>query len=340
MTKLRMAVIGVGSLGQHHARVCRDLEMVDLIGVADIVEKRAKSVAKRNETTWTTDYTQLIDQVDAASIAVPTTHHFEIARAFLNAGKPVLIEKPITASLEEARELVALADRKGVPIQVGHIERFNPAMQAAAQYAASPVFMECHRLSPFKFRSADIGVVLDLMIHDLDIILHLAKSPIASVDAVGVNVMGPTEDLANARIRFESGCVANLTASRCALKTLRKIRVFSPQHYVGLDFGNKYAVLIKKTTDVDLTKIDYESRDWSDLSDLQRDFRFEDFLTVEELKMDDFEPLLAEIRAFAMAVIDGTEPVVSGLEGLRAVEAADMVMQSIRSNAWYPQRST
>ena len=339
MKKLRLAVIGVGSLGQHHARVCRELDNIDLVGVADLSAKRARSVARRNETKGTTDYRELISRIDAAVVAVPTTAHFDIAAELIRAGKSVLVEKPMTPTADQARRLVALAEENGVALQVGHIERFNPAMRAIDEYKISPVFIECHRLSPFKFRSADIGVVMDLMIHDLDIILHLADSPIESVDAVGINIIGRTEDLANARIRFASGCVANITASRCALKTMRKVRLFGPEAYIALDFGNKYAMLIKKSPDFDFSKIDFEGRDWTDLSDLQKDVKFEDFLTIKELQLDEFEPLLAEDESFAAAVLAGRAVEVSGVEGLRAIEAAEMVVKSLKSNAWYPDQA-
>lgn len=335
MKKLRLAVIGVGSLGQHHARVCRELDSVDLIGVADLSAKRARSVARRNDTKGTTDYRELTSQIDAAIVAAPTTAHFDIAAELIRAGKSVLVEKPMAPTSDQARQLVTLAQENGVALQVGHIERFNPAMRAIEEFRISPVFIECHRLSPFKFRSADIGVVMDLMIHDLDIVLHLANSPISSVDAVGINVIGRTEDLANARIRFASGCVANITASRCALKTMRKVRLFGPEAYIALDFGNKYAMLIKKSPDFDFSKIDFEGRDWTDLSDLPDDVKFEDFLTIEELQLDEFEPLLAEVESFATAVLEDRPVEVSGIEGLRAIEAAEMVVESLKSNAWY-----
>ena len=339
MDKVRAAVIGVGSLGQHHARVCRQLSNVELIGVADIAGDRAREVGSKNNVRWVTDYRDLLPGIDAACLAVPTSLHFEIASDLISAGKSVLVEKPMTATTGEADALCQLAEKFHVTLQVGHIERFNPVMQAVDECKITPLFVECHRLSPYKFRSADIGVVPDLMIHDLDIILHLADSPIESLDAVGVSIIGSAEDIANVRIRFQSGCVANITASRCALKTLRKIRIFGPEGYVGLDFGKKYAMLVRKSADFDTTRFVLEGRDLTDLSNVSDRVRFEDLLDVTEINLDECEPLLAEIDSFANCILNGTSPVVSGAEGRRAIEAAERVLASMKANPWSVARA-
>ncbi|MFH0964932.1 MAG: Gfo/Idh/MocA family oxidoreductase [Planctomycetota bacterium] len=335
MKRLKVGVIGVGSLGQHHARVCQSLPNAELVGVADVIEARARAAADKNGTEWVTDYRKLIDKIDAACIAVPTALHFGIASDLVRAGKSVLVEKPMTATLGEANALCELARKQGVALQVGHIERFNPVMQVVEQHRITPAFIECHRLSPYRFRSTDIGVVLDLMIHDLDILLYLAKSAIESIDAVGVSLIGPREDIANARIRFASGCVANITASRCSLKTMRKIRIFGPEGYIGLDFGNRYAMLVKKSPTFDKTRLEHVGRDWTDLSNLQKQLKFEDMLSVTELALEEYEPLHAEIQSFVNAVLEGRPPVVSGEDGRRAIEAAERVVASIRANGWF-----
>jgi len=333
MNKVKTAVIGVGSLGQHHARVCRELSNVELVAVADIVEDRAREVGAKNGVRWVTDYRDVLSDIDAACVVVPTSRHFEIASDLIRAGKSVLVEKPMTTNLAEADALCQLAQKSHITLQVGHIERFNPVMAAVAECNVTPVFIECHRLRPYKFRSADVDVVLHLMIHDLDIILHLADSPIESVEAVGVSIIGPTEDIANARIRFQNGCVANVTASRCALKTLRKIRIFGPEGYVGLDFGRHYAMLVRKSAAFDATRFAMEGN-CTNLSDMSARVCFEDLLDVTEIDLDECEPLLAEIDSFATCILDDTAPVVAGADGRRALKAAEMVLTSIKSNTW------
>jgi len=225
--KLKVAAVGVGHLGQHHARIYSTLQSVELVAVVDTDEKVLTEVSQRTGAPAFRDYRAIIDLVDAVSIAVPTVGHYAIARDFLEAGKSVLVEKPMTASLFEARSLVELAARRKAVLQVGHIERFNPAYMAIRKYKVQPKFIEVHRLSPFKFRSADIGVVLDLMIHDIDLVLSLVNSRVRSVEAMGVSVVGGHEDVANARISFECGCVANLSASRVSYENVRRMQLWS-----------------------------------------------------------------------------------------------------------------
>ncbi len=237
--KIRVAVIGVGYLGQHHARIYAELPGVELVAVADTAEARRREVGGRLQVPAVADYRELLRRVDAVSVAVPTRLHHEIARDFLRAGADVLVEKPITRTLPEADELVALAAAGRRILQVGHSERYNAGVQALAQLVQDPGFIEVHRMGPFPGRSTDIDVVLDLMIHDIDIILTLVKSPVRAVSAVGVPVVSEQVDIANARIEFASGCVANITASRVTGERLRRIRVFQRDTYFVLDYASQ-----------------------------------------------------------------------------------------------------
>ena len=219
MDVVKVAVVGVGTWGQNHARVYHELPQADLVAVADVDQDRAQEVAARFDTRAVADYHDLLTQIDAVSIAVPTALHHQVAAEFLGAGVPILLEKPMTRTLEEADDLVALAGKRGVLFQVGHIERFNPVIRAVEELDITPKFIECHRLSPMSLRIQDVGVVLDLMIHDLDVILQLVQAPVRKMDAVAVGVIGEHEDIANARIVFQNGCVAHLTARRVACRS-------------------------------------------------------------------------------------------------------------------------
>jgi len=227
MSRLRTAVVGVGYLGNFHARKYAALTDVELTGVVDSDAARASEVAAACACTAFTDYRELIGQVDAVSVVVPTQYHHQVALDFLNAGVHVLIEKPITVTIEQADELIAVAEDKKLVLQVGHLERFNPVLMAAEEVLSAPLFVESVRIAPFKPRGTDVNVVLDLMIHDIDIIQYLVKSKVARIDAIGAPVFTAEEDIANARIAFENGCVANVTASRISLKSERKMRIFS-----------------------------------------------------------------------------------------------------------------
>jgi predicted dehydrogenase len=234
---MRVAVVGVGHLGQHHARIYHAMEGVTLVGVADTRRERAEEIAAKYGVRALTDSRSLLDEADAVSIAVPTVAHLEVAAPFLERGKAVLVEKPLAASLDEADQLLALADRHGAVLAAGHTERFNPAVEVARPLIANPRFVEVHRLGTFPERSLDIDVIFDLMIHDLDLLLAFVGSEVTSVEAVGVNVLTPRTDIANARIRFASGCVANLTASRISRDRVRKIRFFQHNTYVSVDYA-------------------------------------------------------------------------------------------------------
>lgn len=246
MSVLRAAVIGVGYLGNFHAQKYAAIPNVELVGVVDSDLQRATEIATALGTKPYSDYRELISQVDAVSVVVPTQFHYTVAKDFLRAGVHVLIEKPITVTVDEADELIAISQEKKVVFQVGHLERFNPVLVALDGLLAEPLFIESVRIAPFKPRGTDVNVVLDLMIHDIDIIQHIVKSPVERIDAIGAPVFTGEEDIANARIAFENGCVANVTASRISLKSERKMRIFQRDAYITLDFQNRKLLVAKK----------------------------------------------------------------------------------------------
>jgi len=302
MTPLRTAVIGVGYLGNFHAQKYAALDGVELVGVVDADEARAAEVAMATGCKPFTDYRQLIDQVDAVSVVVPTQHHHQVARDFLAAGVHVLIEKPITVTIGQADELIELADKNHLVFQVGHLERFNPVLMAVEDVLIEPLFIESVRIAPFKPRGTDVNVVLDLMIHDIEIIQHLVKSPVAKIDAIGAPVFTGEEDIANARIAFENGCVANVTASRISLKSERKMRIFQRDAYLTLDFQNK-KVLVANRGEGELLP---------GIPNVQ----------VQERELGQSDPLLSEISSFVDAIREGKQPQVSGRDGRMALETA------------------
>jgi predicted dehydrogenase len=308
---LRVGVAGVGSLGQHHARVYAALEGASLVGVHDTDAARAAEVAGRHGARACASFDELLAAVDVLSIAAPTVAHHDLARRALLAGKDVLVEKPMTATLAEADELVALAASGGRVLQVGHIERFNPAADVLRAHASRPRFIEVHRLSGFPARSLDIDVVLDVMIHDLDVVLSLDGSEPVQIDAVGVPVLTDKVDIANARLRFASGLIANLTASRVSTERVRKFRVFAPQTYISADFDAREAQVYRLAA----------------TPEGRPDIR------VERSGARDEEPLRRQLAAFVDAVRGRTEPVVSGRDGRRALGLALTILDRIASAA-------
>lgn len=307
MTALRVGVTGVGSLGQHHARVYAGLPGVELVGVHDRDAARAGEVAGRHGTRAYDAFDDLLESVDALSIAAPTVEHHPLARRALLAGKDVLVEKPMTVTLAEADDLVALAKAGGRVLQVGHIERFNPAADVLRAHVRQPRFIEVHRLSGFPARSLDIDVVLDVMIHDLDIVLALDGSEPVQVEAVGVPVLTPKVDIANARLRFGSGLIANITASRVSAEKVRKFRVFAPRMYISVDFAAREAQVYRL----------------GETADGRPD------IGVERTAAPEQEPLQRQLAAFAAAVRDRTPPLVSGEDGRRALALALTILDRI-----------
>ncbi len=331
MEKLKIAVIGTGHLGKEHARIYSEIPEVSLVGVVDIDKNAGEAVAQRCNTKYYSSFKEILNKVDAASVAVPTKSHYEISKELLKNGIHVLVEKPMTGTVSEAEDLIKLSKETSTILQPGYIERFNPAIEAIQKLDISLKFIECHRLSPFTFRSADIGVVLDLMIHDIDIILDLSKSKVKKIDAVGVGVISDKEDIANARIQFENGCVANITASRVSFEPMRKIRLFSENSYISLDYHKQEAIIYRKSPELTPKSIITENTDVSTIKDL-KNFVFGDLLKIERIKMNNQEPLKKELESFVSCINTGEQPVVSGEDGIKAIKAATTINEEINKN--------
>ena len=312
MKKIRAAVIGVGYLGRFHAQKYAQASDCELVAVADARQQARDQVGGELGVRTVADYRELLGSVDAVSVVTQTPAHFEIARDFLGAGAHVLVEKPITDTAEEARQLIALAARQNRILQVGHLERFNAAILAAEPYLHSPRFIECHRLAPYRERGTDVNVVLDLMIHDIDIVQTMVGAPIATIDAVGTPVFSDEIDICNARIRFANGCVANATASRVSLKTERKMRVFEDDAYLSLDLQQKILTLIRKRSPTDAP------------GPLP--------VNIEEQSLEQGDALKAEIESFLDCIRTGRPPVVSGAAGLMALETAMLITEQVHKS--------
>ncbi|MCD6413613.1 MAG: Gfo/Idh/MocA family oxidoreductase [Elusimicrobia bacterium] len=306
---MKVAVIGVGHLGQHHARIYSLLDDVELVGVVDTNQRNGEKIAGKYNTVYYRNISEIFDKVDAVSVSTPTSVHYEIARKFLARGIHTLVEKPITADPIEAQELVDIADGKNAILQVGHIERYNAAVKEARKFISAPRFIEVDRLSRYPARSLDIGVVLDLMIHDIDIILSFVKSPVKKIDSVGATVLSKFEDIANCRIAFENGCVANVTASRVSYKSERKFRVFEPDRYISLDFQKQRLTVYRKKKDVIKSPLDID---------------------VKKPRIKKTEPLREELSDFINCVKEGRDPSVSGYQGLAALKLALEIIENIK----------
>jgi len=326
----RVAVIGVGHFGLNHARIYASMPDVNLVAVADPSGERCSAVGDQYDALAVADHTRVGD-VDAVSIAVPTVRHSDIACWFLERGIPVLVEKPLADSVTAAQRIVEVARKNDTFVGVGHVERFNPVVVAATDLGIRPLFIECHRLNPFSFRAMDVGVVLDLMIHDLDIILHFVDSKVQRVDAVGIGILSEHEDIANVRLTFANGAVANVTASRVAVQTMRKIRVFSPDCYISLDYGQREGVIFKKSSKLTLDVVRKISEDPSSLADLRgKESVFGELLHSETIPLPEHDPLEKELANFIAAVRRGGRPAVTGEHGVEVLEIADAILESIR----------
>lgn len=302
MRRIKVAVVGVGHLGSIHAQIYREIENCSLVAVCDIDKGRLNEVSGRLGASPCSDYKELFNKVDAVSIAVPTRLHHRIAADFLKRHIHVLVEKPFTSNLKEADSLIKIAKNNKLILQVGHIERFNSAFSATQKLIRNPKFIECHRLSPFPNRSLDVGVVLDLMIHDIDIVLGLVDSPLKKIEAVGVAVLTEFEDIANARLNFKNGCVCNLTVSRVSDEWMRKIRIFLKNAYISLDYKNEEAFIYSKTHQ-GITKV--------------------------SLPIEKEQPLKKELSAFIDCIIQNKEPLVSGYVGRQALAVALAIQKLI-----------
>lgn len=325
-------------MGRHHARTYRKITDANLVAVVDADQERAATIGDDLGCAAYATVEQLLrhhPKVAAVSVAVPTRHHLQVARPLLERRIACLVEKPLAPTMREARELADVAARCDVVLQVGHTERFNPAVRAVAAMKIPPRFIEVARISPMTFRSLDVGVVMDLMIHDLDIVLMLAQSPLDRVEAAGVSVLGKHEDIANARLVFRSGCVANITASRLALKTERKMRLFSESAYVSLDYQHRKGMILRRSANAQaLEDVRRQLESGTDLSTLD----YSQLVQIEELQMDvppgQEDPLTAELSSFLASVRGGQPPVVDADAGYAAVAAAERVVEAIKAHHW------
>jgi len=306
--KVRVGVVGIGRLGSEHARVYAGMKEVCLIGVADKLEKLAEEVGGKYKTGSFTDYRSLFGKIEAVSIAVPTDLHYGIAKDFLENDIHVLVEKPITQTLKQAEKLISLSEKRKVTLQVGHIERFNSAIQELGRKLKNPRFIECHRLSQYQKRGTEVGVVLDLMIHDIDIILSLVKSPVRRIEAIGVKVLSPYEDIANARITFANGAVANVTSSRVSREKVRKIRIFGEDRYASVDFLNQAISIYKRTVRG---------------------------IVVETPEINKTEPLKQELSHFVNCVVRKRKPIISGEPAKEALQIALRISKKINKSHRY-----
>jgi predicted dehydrogenase len=310
--RLRATVVGVGYWGRFHARKYRELKDVDLVGVVDCNESRAREVAKELGVCAWTHHSEVVGKVDVATVAVPTTEHHKVAVDLLRAGIHLLVEKPISRTLDEAQHMVDEAQRAGVILQVGHLERFNPAIRALKSRLDTPLFVECERISPFPGRGVDVDVVMDLMIHDIDLVLDFLGQEMIHVDAVGVPVITDKYDIVNARFRFARGTVANLTASRVSAKSLRKVRVFQPDAYMSADCGKAQVMIYRKAPGK-------SEGGWPSI-------------VGERLELDNRDSLLDEVEAFLQCVKEGGTPEVDGKQAMRSLDVAIQVLSSIERN--------
>lgn len=321
MEKIKAAVIGVGHLGQHHARIYSTLPEVQLVGVLDKDKNKATSIASLYHCQSFTNYSDLLSQVQAISIATPTSSHFDMVRKALDRKINILVEKPLASTLSEAGKLVGLSQQNKAVLQVGHIERFNPAFLALENFQPKPNFIEAHRLSVFNPRGTDVDVILDLMIHDIDLVLSLVKSPVTKVEACAIPVITGSEDIANARVSFKNGCVANLTASRISTRPMRKIRIFQKNYYFSLDLLDKYLEVYKLgETVAPLVK-----------------FGFMPILNFKNKKIFYSKPdlektdmLTEEIKSFISSIQNKTTPKVSGRDGKEAIKVAFQIIQKAK----------
>jgi predicted dehydrogenase len=329
-----MAVIGVGHLGQHHARILAEMQDVELVGVVDAIPEQAQAIAARLNTKPFEHFEPLIGKVDAVSVVTPTIHHHRVASEFLRAGIPALVEKPVCRTIAEADDLIALAEKTGVPFQVGHIERFNPAFEELVKRPIRPKFVEAERHGPFTGRSIDIGAVLDLMIHDLDLLLSLVGSPVKTVSAVGAAVFGGHEDMVNARLEFENGCVAHVTASRITRHPKRRLRIWAPEGYAGIDFVTRKLTLVQQSEEVRKFGVRVDQLDPVAKARL-KDEVFGRYLQVLNLDGDrKNDQLTSELKHFVECVRTGRRPRVSGMDGRNALELAERVLKAVRNHPW------
>ncbi|MEO7768226.1 MAG: Gfo/Idh/MocA family oxidoreductase [Ferruginibacter sp.] len=318
---LKVGVFGVGHLGKFHLNNWNEIGEATLVGFFDPGEENARSVAEKYQLKRFENPAELIDASDVIDIVAPTISHFELCKLAITKGKHVFVEKPLANTMEEAKELVKLVKEANIKIQVGHVERFNPAFLTLDSYAINPMFIEVHRLAQFNPRGTDVSVILDLMIHDIDIILSLVKSNVKFISANGVAVMSDTPDIANVRIEFDNGCVANLTSSRISMKKMRKMRLFQKDAYIGIDFLEKKTEIIKLNTpgDKNVFTFDIETNNGKKT------------IAIASPAIEDGNAIKLELAAFANAIIKNIDPPVTVLDGFRAMEVAHLILEKIGS---------
>lgn len=333
-TSFRVAVAGVGHLGKIHARIWNEQPEAELVAVVDSDAARAGALAEELGCEACAEASELPDDLDGVSVVVPTAVHADVAVGLLERGIACLVEKPLASNLSEADRILTAAEKGGALLAVGHVERFQPGVRAVRELGLRPRFIESHRLAPFSFRSLDVGVVHDLMIHDLDLVLYLCGSEIASMDAAGGAILTEREDLASVRLVFENGARASVTASRASLTPMRRMRLFSSEGYISLDFQQNYGLMVTKGPEFDRGREALRELDPASLAQ-QKDWVTEEVLRVTELKLESEQrPLQAELDSFMRSVRDGSEIEVSGADGRRALELADRIVADIRAQDW------
>ena len=333
MKPLRVAVIGAGHLGRIHARIAAGLDEIELVAVVDSIEPARVSAAQETNSRPVADYRELIGEIEAAIIATPTTSHHAIGVELLGCGIPLFIEKPLALTTAQANELVALARQRGLTLQVGHVERFNPALMAVSPDVRDPKYIEATRTSGYTFRSTDIGVVLDVMIHDLDIVLALAKSPVENVQALGISVLGGHEDMATARLTFASGCVANLSASRVSFQQRRTMSIFTSRASASINFATHEATVVKPTDEV-LRREFRADRLLPEERTYWKEHLFDELLVRTPRDAQPVNAIQEEQRDFMTAVRTGKAPRVDGAAGRDAVAVAEIILERIEEHAW------
>lgn len=330
---LRVAVVGIGHLGRIHARIYAESPLAELACVVDADGARAEELGRELGCPGYSDPARIPDDIEAVSVVVPTVHHADVAVPLLERGIPCLVEKPLASDLPSADRILEAAERGGAALSVGHVERFQPGLRKVRELGLRPRFLECHRLATFSFRSMDVGVVHDLMIHDLDLILHLVDSEVEALDAAGGAILTDGEDVASVRLVFRNGVRANVTASRVSLAPMRRFRMFSSESYVSLDFTKNYGLIVRKGPGWDAGREDLKRLSPAELA-ARKDFLNGDMLVVDELDLGGDRPLQAELASFLAAVREGREPEVTGQDGRRALELADRIRAEIARQAW------
>ncbi|MEX2119132.1 MAG: Gfo/Idh/MocA family oxidoreductase [Pirellulales bacterium] len=333
MKPLRAAVVGAGHLGRIHARILAGLDGFRLVGVADPLEENRREVALAHQTQAYAGHRHLLGQIDAAVIATPTRHHHHVAMDLLRHGIHLLVEKPLAASREEAEELVDMARRQGAVLQVGHVERFNPAFAAVLPHVRDPKYIDSVRSGSFTFRSTDIGVVLDLMIHDIDLVLSLVRSPLRRVEALGVSIFGRHEDAANARLSFENGCTATLSASRASRTAARVMQIWSRQLFARVDFADRSAELVRPSDALLSRQLDVDHLLPEEKARLKENL-FAEHLPLERIQAEPADALTAELLDFADSIRAGRAPRVTGEQGRDAIDVAEQILSKIAAHAW------